>query len=143
MSTLPARSVAAQNVALGHDTLAKLLSTLVVVHAATPPAGLVDAVTQPCKSTATHSDADAHATPTRASPPSMWVIVHAPAPPVGSEEVRPFPALSTAAQNEPEAHDTPTREAGLPRLSVALSRCVVLHVAAPPVGLVESTTSPW
>ncbi len=55
-----------------------------------PAVGSVDVRTSPSMSTATHSDADGHETPSN-GPPPVDLTVHALAPPVGLVEVMALP----------------------------------------------------
>ena len=57
----------------------------VAIHVAGPSVGLVEVITCPSWSTATHSDAEGQAIEVRSLPPSMVVLVQAPA--VGLVEV--------------------------------------------------------
>jgi hypothetical protein len=82
---------------------------LVVVHAATPPVGLIDVSALPEVSTLTQNAIDGHETPKRFASGAMVVIVHAPAPPVGLLDVRTSPSSSTTAHSEEDAHETASK----------------------------------
>ncbi len=71
-------------------------STSTRSHFEAPPVGLVEIMTEPSSSTATHNFMLGHATPLMALVPSMSTAFHAGAPPVGFVEMTACPSLSTA-----------------------------------------------
>src|SRR5579863_3518423 len=73
-------------------------STSTRSHFEAPPVGLVEIMTEPSSSTATHNFMLGHATPLMALVPSMSTAFHARSPPVGFVEMTACPWLSTATQ---------------------------------------------
>jgi hypothetical protein len=71
-------------------------STSTRSHFEAPPVGLVEIMTEPSSSTATHNFMLGHETPLMALVPSMSTAFHAGAPLVGFVEMTACPSLSTA-----------------------------------------------
>src|SRR4249919_2438606 len=62
------------------------MSTFLSVQVPAPPGGLVEVITLPRASTATHSDTDGHDTPISSKPDSTFATVQAPPPSAGGAE---------------------------------------------------------
>jgi len=110
MTTLPAKSTATQNVVLTQDTAFKELfpSTWAGCdHAGVALAGLVEVVTPPPPSTATHRLVPTHETPSKLFRACVVCTVHEPAPPVGLVDVTTSALMSTPAQKVLVGHETP------------------------------------
>ena len=136
---LPATSTATHSDADGHETaeIRVLPSTLAVLHAGAPPAGLVDVNTSPAPSRATHNDTDGHATckPTGDAPAAN--PVHAAAPPVGLADANTFaPPAPTHSDTDGQARsDSPA-----PNAEGVIGETV--QADASPDGMLEVATFP-
>ena len=116
VTTLPESSTAAQNVP-GHEIAVMSWpgSTLVTVQAELPPVGLVEVMTFPSSSPATHNDVVGQEIALRALSPSMWANVQVGDVLVGLTETNAAPpseppSPSIATQSDAEAHEIPTIE---------------------------------
>src|SRR5207247_2433441 len=108
MRTLPVlKSTATQKLSVGQDTPDKppAPATLVTVHAAAPPVGLLEVTTVPPLPTATHSRTLGHETPFRLDAPIRLLSVHAVSLPVGFVEVITLPARFTPAHSVLLGHE--------------------------------------
>ena len=93
----------------GHDSFlgptVPAATALTVCQAPAPPLGLVEVMTWPSPSVATHSETDGQEIPASADP-STLAAVHAAAPPVGSVEVTTLPESSMATQRDTDGQST-------------------------------------
>ncbi|HEY5194384.1 MAG TPA: hypothetical protein VIJ39_11015 [Solirubrobacteraceae bacterium] len=79
-----------------------------VCQALAPEVGLVEVMTFPSLSTATHSDAEGQDTAVRSCSPLIFALPQsAAAPAAGSAVVNTYPALSTPAQKDAEGQEIP------------------------------------
>jgi hypothetical protein len=116
-------------------------STFATTHPV-PPLAAVDVTTLPVLSAATHNAEDAQEAVSIDDVPAIRDSCHEPAPPVGSVEEkiapvgRPPPLVSPrATQNDADAQATPNSSVFGPRLTER-------QAPAPPLGSVETITSP-
>jgi hypothetical protein len=82
-------------------------STFSVCQALAPEVGLVEVMTFPSLSTATHSDAEGQDTAVRSYSPLIFALLQGAAPAAGSVVVKTYPALSTPAQKDAEGQEIP------------------------------------
>ena len=149
--TFPAPSTAAQNVMVGHDTLAipknpGCGSTFSIRHR--PPAGSIETKMRPWRSATTHNEVDGHETPDNADAKigsaldtgSSTVTFQADAPPAGSVEVSTSPAAPTATHRDTAGQDRPWIPAWSGTICAAVR--VMRQLPGPAKGSVEVTMSP-
>lgn len=135
----PRSSAATQSAALAQATEAKPAglapSTAAVTQLEAAPAGVVEVITLPLWSTATHRLMVGHDTPVTSSLPSMSMGFHVDAPPDGLIETTALPLLSTSTQKLALGHE-------MLLIVFDPSMSVIVQADTPPVGFVEMSPLP-
>jgi hypothetical protein len=132
---LPFWSPTTHSLAVGHESADSAASAVLVRHVLEPAAGW--AVAEIPAPTATHRELPAHETSSNVLPGLIGPDNQAVAPAVGSVVVNTLPCESTATQSPLDGHVSPTMAS-----PTGLTMLAVDQAPAPPVGSVETSTSP-